>query len=213
MSFVTLSQADVDRVGWRSTTVTSTDGSFEFAVVPRAGHLAVQAPSDDYVLREIGVGELAWGRPGGRRVYSNYVVACDPKLVGPALDFQIALRRGVTLNGRIIGPDNQPVKDTWIIGRAVIDPRLNWFLREWSGSYHQFAPMATSSCTASIPKAISRFTYSSLTGSSAQWPNLPARGHLVGQSPFGSSLAERLRPALLILKAGRSPDTARGCFG
>ena len=135
VSFVTLSRADIDRVGWRSTTETLADGTFELAAVPRTGHLAVQAPSDDYVLREIGVGEMAWGKPGGRRVYSNWVIACDPKLGGPGLDFHVALRRGITVTGHVIGPDAKPVAGTRIISRAVLDPRASWFLREWSGAY------------------------------------------------------------------------------
>ena len=138
VSFVTLSRVNVNPPGWRSNTVTSADGSFELAGLARTGHLSVQAPSDDYVLREIGVRELL-GRPGGRRLYSNYVIACDPKPNGPALDFPIALRRGVTLKGRIVGPDDQAVQNTWIIGRPAIDPRLYLSMREWSGSYHQLA--------------------------------------------------------------------------
>jgi RNA polymerase sigma factor (sigma-70 family) len=140
VTFVTLSQADVDRPGWRSTTVSGADGSFELAVVPRTGHLAVQAPDDHFCLRTIGLGEIAWNRPGGRRVYANAFVVCDPKLSGPGVEVHLTLRRGVTVAGRIVGPDDKPARDAWVIGRAVLDPRPAFLGRQWRGSYHALAP-------------------------------------------------------------------------
>ncbi len=46
---------------------TRADGSFRLAILPQAGHLVVQAPSDDYVLREIGSDLFFQGRGGGLR--------------------------------------------------------------------------------------------------------------------------------------------------
>ena len=47
----------------------------------------------------------------------------------------MVLRRGVAVTGRIIGPDDQPVRDTWIIGRAALSPTpAAW--RGWLGDYH-----------------------------------------------------------------------------
>jgi RNA polymerase sigma factor (sigma-70 family) len=139
VSYMTPSKGELDIPGWHAETISAADGSFEFAVVPLAGHLAVQAPNDDFVLREIGIREIVRGTPGGQRVYSNFFTACDPKLNGPAVDLQVALRRGITVSGRIIGPDDRPVKDVWIIGRAALHPRpVAW--RTWFGSYHGLAP-------------------------------------------------------------------------
>ena len=140
MAFVTLSDADVNRPGLRSATVTAANGSFELAVAPRLGHLAVQAPDDDFCLREIGLGVIAWNRPGGRRLYANSFVACDPKLSGPRVEVHLTLRRGVTVAGRIVRPDDKPARDAWVIGRAVLDPRPAFLGREWRGSYHALAP-------------------------------------------------------------------------
>ena len=125
----------------QSDTVTAADGSFELAALPGAGHLVVQAANDDYVLRELSTVEISPGAPGGRRAYSNCFIACEPKPNGPALDFRIELRRGVTVTGRIVGPDDQPVQDVWIIARTALAPTTTGdATRGWAGSFHAEAP-------------------------------------------------------------------------
>ena len=60
-------------------------------------------------------------RPAGRHaLYSHSFIACDPQPGGAGLEVRVTLRRGVTVSGRIVGPDDQPVQDAWIIGRAVL---------------------------------------------------------------------------------------------
>jgi RNA polymerase sigma factor (sigma-70 family) len=119
---------------------TGADGSFELAVAPGPGHLAVQVPNEDYVLREIGNRELVTGQPGGNRVYSHNFVACNPQPGSPGLDVNVALRRGVTVAGRVVGPDDRPVPDTWVIGRAALGPSAGSAWRGWWGNYHGNAP-------------------------------------------------------------------------
>ena len=137
VAFLALARDDADRRSRLSNTVAASDGSFELAVLPRAGHLAIQAPNEDYVLREMGILEISSGTPGGRRVYSNCFIACVPKLDGPALEFRIALRRGVTVSGRLVGPDDQSVQGVWIIGRnALAGDGTNTAFRGWWGSFH-----------------------------------------------------------------------------
>ena len=117
---------------------TAADGSYELAAPPGAGHLAVLAPTEDYVLREIGNREFATGRPGGKRIYSHSFLACDPQPGGTGLNVNIALRRGMTILGRLIGPDEKPVKDVWIIGRAALGQSAS-AVRMWQGRYHRTA--------------------------------------------------------------------------
>jgi RNA polymerase sigma factor (sigma-70 family) len=141
VAFIALALDDVRRLARVSKTLTAADGSFELAALPRAGHLAIQAPNDDYILREMGVLEISPGTPGGPPRYSNSFIACEPKLSGPALDFRIALRRGVTVTGRIVGPDDQPVQGVWIIGRTALAPdSTSAAFRGWRGSFHAEAP-------------------------------------------------------------------------
>ena len=132
------------------TTRTSADGAFELAVWPRTGHLGVHAPSDDYIEHELGYHQIHQiaGGAGGQRQYANASIACDPKPGGPALNLHIALRRGMTVSGRIIGPDHQLIQNVWIIGRAALGPSPSAW-RGWNGSYHALAQVVTSSCTGS----------------------------------------------------------------
>ena len=75
---------------------TAGDGSFAIAVRPGPGCLAVLAPNEDYVLREIGNREFVSGQPGGSRLYSHSFQALDPQSGGPDLEVRIATspRRG-----------------------------------------------------------------------------------------------------------------------
>jgi hypothetical protein len=124
---------ETSRAGGRTKTLA--DGSFELTGPPRPGHMVVQSPSADYVLQEIGDREFQQGQPGGRRMYSHAFIACDPKPGGTSPEVNVTLRRGVTETGRILGPDNQPVPDTWIISRIVLVPSGSaWGM--WQGNYH-----------------------------------------------------------------------------
>ena len=58
---------------------TKADGSFAFAVGPHPGHLSIQAPGEDYQLQAISNAQFYQGQGGGRPVYANAFVACDPK--------------------------------------------------------------------------------------------------------------------------------------
>ena len=143
VAFIARALDDIPRLARISKTLTAADGSFELAAHPRAGHLGVQAPNDDYILREIRGGEIYPSIPGAPRVYSNSLIACEPKLGGPALDLRIALRRGATVTGRIVGPDDQLVQGVWIIGRTALAPNSNSAaFRQWKGFFHAEAPAA-----------------------------------------------------------------------
>ncbi len=113
---------------------TSADGSFELAAPSRPGYLIVRGPTEDYVLHEIGDNQLLEGKPGGVRTYAHAFIACNPKPAGEDLDVQVALRRGTKVKGRVLGPDGQPVQDTWMISRVNINSRravmLSWYSEE-----------------------------------------------------------------------------------
>jgi hypothetical protein len=137
----------------RSRPVTTTaDGSFELADLPRPGYLAVRDLSDDYVLQEMGSNLFVNGRPGGRRYYAHAFIACDPKPGGASPGVRIVLHRGVTVKGRVVGPDGQPVQDSWMFSRLHFGAA---FRSSDGGAATGTAPRAAagSSCTASIPTA------------------------------------------------------------
>ena len=68
-------------------------------------------------------------------LYSHAFIACDPKPGGSGPEVNVTLRRGVTVTGRILAPDDQPVPDTWIISRITLGPSgAAW--GTWQGNYH-----------------------------------------------------------------------------
>ena len=120
---------------------TRADGSFELPVLPRSGYLAVQAPTEDYVLHELDEGLIIFGQPGIQRVYAHAFVACDPKPDGESkevADVKAELQPGVTVKGQVVGPDGEPVVDIWMLSRIHLNP---WppLLRRWRGDYHGIA--------------------------------------------------------------------------
>jgi hypothetical protein len=110
-----------DSFGGSRPATTSGDGSFTIAAPPGPGHLVIQGPSDHFVLREIGSNRLYRGQSGGLRIYSHAFIACDPK-PGENPEVQVALRRGATVEGRLIGPDGRPIREARLIGRTFLLP-------------------------------------------------------------------------------------------
>jgi RNA polymerase sigma factor (sigma-70 family) len=111
------------------------DGSFQIAVMPRPGYLVVLGPSEDYVLREIDEEMVYEGKPGGRRYSAHAFIACDVKPNSESLDVNVMLRSSKTVNGRVVGPDGQPIQDAWMISRVCLSPSTSAWLR-WRGLHH-----------------------------------------------------------------------------
>jgi protocatechuate 3,4-dioxygenase beta subunit len=117
---------------------TLADGSFAFAGPLRPGYLAVLAPDQDYRLQEIAGNQFVVGRPDGPRFYAHAFIACDPKPADTTLEVNVVLRRGITLTGRVLAPDGQPARDTWIISPVVLARGpVAWL--SWHGDYHGIA--------------------------------------------------------------------------
>jgi RNA polymerase sigma factor (sigma-70 family) len=124
---------DSNVIGGRARTLA--DGSFELTGALRPGHLAIQSAGEDYVLQEIGNREVFEGQRGGTRMYSHAFIAYDPKPGGAGLELNASVRRGVTVTGRILAPDDQPITDAWIISRIALGPSpMAWSM--WRGNYH-----------------------------------------------------------------------------
>jgi RNA polymerase sigma factor (sigma-70 family) len=103
--------------------VSEADGSYVFAVPARAtGPLTISAPTNDYVSQAIGSAALLAGLKGGDRVYYHAVVPLDLKRDESEKQVPIVLRRGVTIKGRLTGPDGKPVKDTILFASEYRPP-------------------------------------------------------------------------------------------
>jgi hypothetical protein len=87
------------------------DGAFSLTTVGRPGHLIVKAGAD-YAPAEA---MIPWGR-----AYAHAIVSVDFKKGKDAKPLQIFLRRGVTVKGKLTGPDGKPVKGAVLISRLTI---------------------------------------------------------------------------------------------
>jgi RNA polymerase sigma factor (sigma-70 family) len=117
---------------------TAADGSFQFGALPRLGYLLIMAPSDDYVLQTVHDRMLASGQPGAIRAYSHAGISLDLKPGDSSKEVHVTLRRGVTVKGRVVGPDRQPVVDAWMLSRIHNKPS-SFPSREWRGDDHGIA--------------------------------------------------------------------------
>src|SRR5262249_29632080 len=97
------------RTGWQAIERSGADGTFQVPVLPGPGHLLILGPGGDYVHQEIGHSQLFGGRPGGKRYYADAVVKLSVPKGAAAKDVAATLRRGVTVKGRLLGPDGQPL--------------------------------------------------------------------------------------------------------
>jgi hypothetical protein len=136
--------------GWEAIVASKDDGSFQIAVPAGKGHLLIFGPTGDYVLNEIGAGRLYWDRPGGYRYFAHAVIPYDVKADDPPRVVATALRPGVTIKGRALGPGGETITDGFVITTL----RIEAFNPRWRGDYnipirdgrfelHGLAPEAT----------------------------------------------------------------------
>ncbi len=118
--------------GWQAIEASGETGEFRIAVPPGKGHLLVFGPTGDYVLGEIGATMLDNGKPGGRRYRAAAIIPYEVKAGDAPHQVTAALRPGVTVRGRVEGPDGQTVTNAMILTTLHIEP-FNPF---WRGDFH-----------------------------------------------------------------------------
>jgi RNA polymerase sigma factor (sigma-70 family) len=106
--------------GWENAAVSGPEGTFSLCVPPGRGHLLVHAPTPHFVLAMKGTRELAIGKPGGARNYAHAFVPLDLPAGGATHEVAVKLRRGVTVKGRLVGPDGKPVAEALMISRLKV---------------------------------------------------------------------------------------------
>jgi hypothetical protein len=107
------------------------DGLFQIAVPAGKGHLLVFGPTGDYVLGEIGSNRLYNDQPGGTRYYGHAIIPYEVKTGDPPHKVSAALRPGVTIKGRVEGPDGQTITDGFILTTL----RIEAFNPHWRGDF------------------------------------------------------------------------------
>ena len=106
--------------GYRELSVVSdARGLFRIPVLPGQGHLLVKGPSPDFIPVRTSEGELEYDVPSGARLYPVGLLALNLDASTKVVDVSIPLRRGVTFEGRVVGPDGQAVPTGSIYSEAV----------------------------------------------------------------------------------------------
>jgi hypothetical protein len=96
--------------GYQEIPVTGADGKFTLAVLPGPGHLLISGPTEDYVHSEVVTRKLLGeGVRPNRRHYADGLVELNLKPETEPHQVEVTLRRGVTLEGSVVGPDGKTV--------------------------------------------------------------------------------------------------------
>jgi protocatechuate 3,4-dioxygenase beta subunit len=120
---------------WTHKGVSKADGSYAFAVPAGAkGPLTITASTPDYIPQVIGSAALLAGQKGGDRVYFHAVVPLDLKPDQKEKELPVVLRRGVTIKGRVVGPDGKPVKSAILLVGEYLPPHEKYLYHIFVGN-------------------------------------------------------------------------------
>lgn len=99
---------------------TKTDGTFAIAAPPGFGLLLIRGPGGDFIRQEVAPADfqINWGDLSRHHV--SAFVPLDLKIDQAPAALNVAIRRGVTIRGRIVGPDNRPVDNVRMASRHFL---------------------------------------------------------------------------------------------
>ena len=116
---------DRDSAGMPCDAVTGVDGKFEIVVPAGPGHLLVRAATPDYLHVTTTNPELGVSSLPNWLMYPDALAHIDLKPGQTSDEVRMRLRRGVTVSGRLIGPDGEPVARAIALGRSYAPYRGN----------------------------------------------------------------------------------------
>jgi RNA polymerase sigma factor (sigma-70 family) len=99
---------------------TKPDGAFCLAVPPGPGNLLVKAAEPDFVHVQTSLGFLLDGRKGGTPYFPDARVPLHLQPMDEIRQLAVLLRRGVTVRGRVVGPDGRPVASALLLAPTYI---------------------------------------------------------------------------------------------
>jgi hypothetical protein len=88
--------------------VTGPDGSFRIAAPAGKQRVFVTHPSGEFIPQIVGAGGGSLDKPVGDPAYYHGIVEVETKQGDREREVNITLRRGVTIKGRLVGPDGKP---------------------------------------------------------------------------------------------------------
>jgi RNA polymerase sigma factor (sigma-70 family) len=103
---------------------TAPDGSFVMAVPPGPGMLFVKAAEPDYVHVEVASGEVDGGK-GGTPLFPDAFLQLNLKPMDPPQQPTLRLHRGVTVRGRVVGPNGKPVASAVLLAPVYVPAEMD----------------------------------------------------------------------------------------
>lgn len=94
---------------WRERGAARPDGTYRIVVPSGKGRLLVDCSRPDYIPQVVGTADGVPGKPVGEPVYHHAVAELDIRPGEKTREVPITLHRGVTIQGRLVGPDGKPV--------------------------------------------------------------------------------------------------------
>jgi hypothetical protein len=98
--------------------VSGSDGSLRLAVPPGRGRLCVHAPEGNFLARAYRLG----GETDERISYAHGIVDLDLPADGSAAEVAVRLQEGVSITGKLVGPDGRPVPAAVLVSSRHVHP-------------------------------------------------------------------------------------------
>lgn len=98
--------------------LSAADGTFEMGVMPGPGHLLVKAPNPDFVSRVAWFQDFQYPEPGMVRYGLEGLARIDPQSGSKELEVTVPLRRGLTVRGRVVGPQGEVVRNAVLLSHS-----------------------------------------------------------------------------------------------
>jgi hypothetical protein len=112
--------------GWYGAIRSKPDGTFQIGVVPGPGFLLVQGPTPNYlhkvIYQDFRGGKLS-EQPIGEQLLPHAYAKLDVKPDAASENIRLSLRRGVTVECRLTGPNGEPVDKVRIVSGLPAYPR------------------------------------------------------------------------------------------
>jgi RNA polymerase sigma factor (sigma-70 family) len=105
--------------------VTARDGTFQIVVPAGPGHLLVRAATPDYLHLSTNNIELGISGLPNWLFYPDALARVDLEPDETQHEVTMRLKRGVTVAGRVIGPDGRPLPTAIALGRTYVPYRRN----------------------------------------------------------------------------------------
>gem|GEM_PF-2145678 len=112
--------------GWQGIKKTNEQGEFRISTLPGEGWLLVHTNNRDYVLTQKTGRQLAYGKPGGQRIYAHAITKINPtKSEVNAGQLKLTPAKSVTLE--VVDPQGNPVPEGLAISRLHVRVHSGWW--------------------------------------------------------------------------------------